>query len=134
MSDNAVPVLGADQLRQLARQAQPDPACPDCAGLVCPGWESVPGGYDASPLRRVGTLRGPGDDVPTLAEYHPAGTHAWSADAPIAPAFHPYNRCEVWQCARCARAFLRYTEYGGYYKEDRIRAIDATRVADVPAP
>jgi hypothetical protein len=65
---------------------------------------------------------------PTLEEHHPAGSNAWSADAPIALDYFPYNRCDVWQCARCGRPFLRYTEYGGYYVEERIRQVDARLV------
>jgi hypothetical protein len=69
-------------------------------------------------------------DDPTVEEYHPAGTDAWSPEAPIAPAFHPFNKSDVWRCATCHRVFLRYTEYGGYYHEERIREIDRARVAD----
>ena len=83
---------------------------------------------------RIGTLRRPGRDEPTVAEHHPAGTHAWSADAPIAPEWFPYNRCDVWRCSACGRGFLRYTEYGGYYQDDRIRVLDPALVVDVPAP
>ena len=129
MTDSPLPWLDAGQLKQLA-QGAPRQACPACAALVCPGWESLPGGFDEKSLRRVATLRRPSDEDPTLQEHHPAGTHAWSADAPIAPRFFPYNRCDVWQCAACARAFLRYTEYGGYYQEQRIRALAAELVAD----
>ena len=109
------------------------PACPVCAALVCPGWESMPASFDQSLLRRVGTLRRADDDDPTLTEHHPHGTHGWSADAPIAPAFFPYNRCDVWQCSACARPFLRYVEYGGYYQDERIRALDAALIDDTPA-
>lgn len=126
----SMPVLTLEQLRQLgARPATK--ACPTCASLACPGWESVPGGFDTDQLRLTGTLRDSSIDDPTLQEYHPAGTSAWSPDAPIAPAFFPYNRCEVWQCRQCARAFLRYTEYGGYYVEQRIRDLDARLLVDV---
>jgi hypothetical protein len=85
-------------------------------------------------LERIGTLRRPDVDDPPVAEYHPAGTHAWSPDAPIAPAWFPYNRCDVWRCTACRRPFLRYTEYGGYYQDERIRVLDPALVADVPAP
>jgi hypothetical protein len=129
MTDAAPPLLNAAELQRLA-QGAPREACPACAALVCPGWESLPGGFDENNLRRVATLRRPGDEDPTLQEYHPAGTHAWSADAPIAPRFFPYNRCDVWQCAACGRAFLRYTEYGGYYQENRIRALAPPLVTD----
>ena len=127
MSD--VPLFDAAGLRGLA-EAQPIQACPDCAALVCPGWEALPGAFERKRLQRVGTLRRAEDEDPTLQEYHPAGTNAWSADAPIAPRFFPYNRCEVWQCGACGRPFLRYTEYGGYYVEERIRQLAARLVVD----
>jgi hypothetical protein len=125
--DAPLPLLDADGLRRLAA-AHSGAACPACAALVCPGWEALPGTFDGRGLEAIATLRRPEIEDPTLEEYHPAGTHAWSPDAPIAPAFFPYNRCEVWRCAACARPFLRYTEYGGYYEEQRIRALDARRV------
>jgi hypothetical protein len=92
----------------------------------------MPGAFDPKNLHQVGTLRRPGEEDPTVEEHHPGGTHAWSADAPIAPAFFPYNRCGVWQCVACARPFLRYTEYGGYYQEDRVRQLDPDLVVDAP--
>lgn len=102
--------------------------CKACAAIAHPGWESLPGAFDASVLARVGTLRPPGVDELTVEEFHPHGTHGWSPDAPIAPAWFPYNRCDVWQCSSCARAYLRYTEYGGYYQEERIRLLDPALV------
>ena len=125
--------LAAAALVELA-QARRMPSCPACEGLDCPGWEALPGSFARDALERVGTLRYPSIDEPTVAEHHPNGTHAWSADAPIAPAWFPYNRCDAWRCKACARAFLRYTEYGGYYTEERIRELDAARVVDVAAP
>ena len=91
--------------------------------------------HDYTPryLRLVGTLRQPGVEEPTLEEYHPQGTRGWSPDAPIAPAFFPYNRCDAWQCVQCGRPFLRYTEYGGYYVEERIRELRAALVVDATA-
>jgi len=130
MSDASLPFLNAEDLRHLASPGRAGPSCASCSALAFPGWESMPGAFDRKRLRRVGTLRRPGDEEPTLTEHHPAGTHAWSAEAPIAPAFFPYNRCDVWQCVACGRPFLRYTEYGGYYEEDRIRAVNADLVTD----
>ena len=129
MDHDPLPVHDAAALRELAVR-QEGPGCAACAAIKASGWEALPGSFDASVLRKVGTLRRPGDDEPTLEEHHPAGTRSWSPDAPIAPAFFPYNRCDVWQCAKCARPFLRYTEYGGYYVEERIRELHADRVAD----
>lgn len=122
---DAVPHLDAGALVALGRGAA---GCSACAALACRGWESLPGGFDAGTLRRIGTLRAEGDAEPTLEEHHPGGTHGWSADAPIAPAYFPYNRCDVWACGTCGRPFLRYTEYGGYYQDERIREIDPALV------
>lgn len=119
-------VLTATDLRQLG--AWTGEPCPRCAALACPGWEAIPGTYDRDNLQRVGTLRDPGNEDPTLEEYHPDGTHGWSPQAPIAPRHFPYNRCEAWTCVGCGRPFLRYTEYGGYYVEERVRELRAERV------
>jgi hypothetical protein len=128
-----IPFLSHSDLMQLARPAPAaDSACERCRVIVCPGWESLGASVDRSALRRVGSLRDPAIDEPTVEERHPAGTHAWSADAPIALAFFPYNRCEVWQCLGCTRPFLRYTEYGGYYEDERIRALDAALIDPTP--
>ena len=126
-----LPLLTATQLRTLASQPGPESACSSCAALVCPGWEALSATFERKHLRRIGTLRDPHNEEPTLLEHHPDGTNAWSVQAPIAPAFFPYNRCEIWACAGCGRPFLRYTEYGGYYEEERIRAIASAAVVDV---
>jgi hypothetical protein len=109
-------------------------ACSACHALVCPGWESLPVYFDQNRLAQVATLRAPDNDTPTVEEYHPDGTHSWSANAPIAPDWFPYNRCDVWRCTACTRYFLRYTEYGGYYVDERVREVQAALVVDAPAP
>ena len=68
--------------------------------------------------------------LPTYEEFHPGKTRYDSPDAPIAPAFFPYNRCDVFRCGRCARVLLKYTEYGGYYIDDRVRVVQASLVSD----
>ena len=128
MSDATLPLLAAADLVRLAGAVRAPSPCPQCAAISARGWESLPGGFDREALRQVGTLRVPGDEEPTLLEHHPAGTNAWSPDAPIAPGFFPYNRCDVWACQGCGRPFLRYTEYGGYYVEERIRPVDPALV------
>jgi hypothetical protein len=117
--------MTSDDLMALAKANGAHGGCPKCPALACVGWESIPGGFDRSSLRCVDSLRESGDEEPTLAEYHPAGTHSWSADAPIALGWFPYNRCDVWQCVGCDRLFLRYTEFGGYYNDERIREVRA---------
>jgi len=125
--------MTTEELIALARRHGSAGACEACAVLACPGWEAFPGSFPESGLRRVGSLRAEGEaawEEPTLEEYHPEGTGYWSPRAPIAPALHPYNRCDVWACAQCGRPFLRYTEYGGYYEERRIREVDAALITD----
>ena len=129
-----MPRLTAADLKALAPARVGDRSCAACAALDCTGWEGLPGSFDRGALEQVGTLRDPSIDDPTVAEYHPGGTHVWSPDAPIAPAWFPYNRCDAWRCRTCARAFLRYTEHGGYYTEDRIRELDARLVVDASPP
>jgi len=134
MNDGTLPVLDSEELARRARAAPRTP-CPACAALACPGWCSVPGAFDRQALRCVATLRQSADDEPTLQEHHPGGTDGWSPVAPIAPAFFPYNRCEVRACKSCGRLFLHYTEYGGYYQEERIREIDPALIDPArPAP
>lgn len=124
--------MTVDDLLTLARQTRAATACSRCQSLVCKGWESVPGGFDLTRLNRIGTLREPDDSEPTLEEYHPAGTGSWSTDSPIAVGWFPYNRCDVWQCSGCARPFLRYTEVGGYYTDERIRELQAHLIEQAP--
>jgi hypothetical protein len=130
MSNSTVPLMSSDALIKLAQETVSIDSCGTCHALVCPGWESLPGSFDRCGLRRVGTLRREGDEDPTVQEHHPARTNSWSTDAPIAPAFFPYNRCDVWQCVACGRAFLRYTEFGGYYEDERIRALNPDLLDD----
>lgn len=120
--------MTADELIALATPFDACANCPRCSALVCKGWESLPGGFDRSSLRSAGTISDVADAEPTLAEYHPAGTHGWSSNAPIALGWFPYNRCDVWQCVDCGRPFLRYTEFGGYYTDERIREVQADLV------
>jgi len=121
-------LFNATQLLELANTAQSDQACASCAPLVCPGWESLPSVFDPNILELVGTLR---DETAEESwdEFHPEGTQIWSAEAPIAPKFHPYNKCNIYRCAHCTRLFLRYTEYGGYYVDERIRELKANLIA-----
>jgi len=126
------PHLSTAQLHALA-QAAPGPSdCAACGTLNCPGWEALPGWFDDSALLTLGTLRD-GSDEPTWEEHHPQGTRTDSPTAPIAPAYHPYNRSDVMACRACGRLFLHYTEAGGYYVERRVRAVDAALVVTPPA-
>jgi hypothetical protein len=111
------------ELLNLALKKPSNSECTTCNMLMNPGWESVPGSFDLALLQLIGTLRV--EDQPEVwDEYHPHGTHSWSADAPIAIGYHPYNRCDIYQCVDCSRKYLRYGEYGGYYVDERIRPLN----------
>jgi hypothetical protein len=109
---------------------------------ACAGWESVTEErWPAPSLTVVGSLRADTDDgeplqggEPTFEEFHPQATRYESALAPIAPQFFPYNRCDVFSCSRCDRLLLRYTEFGGYYVDHRVRSLNADLVVDAPLP
>jgi hypothetical protein len=88
--------------------------------------------WPAQLLHKVATLRDPAVDEPSYAEYHPRGTRYDSPAAPVAPAFFPYNRCDVYRCSACGRHVLRYTEYGGYYIDHRARCLQGREVVDIP--
>lgn len=117
--------MTADELRALP-PVDAWPADCTCARLQCAGWESIAAPLAEPAFRRLGTLRDPAVDDPSVEEF--PGSRFWAADAPLAPAFFPYNRCEVWACAACGRGFLQYTEYGGYYIDHRLRQIDPALV------
>lgn len=110
------------ELRSSAADAIAQQRCTDCALLWRPGWESISGAMKTSHLTSVGALAA--DECwEQLDEFHPHGTNLWSPDAPIALGWHPYTRSTLWRCSRCLGAFLRYTEYGGYYEDERIRPL-----------
>ena len=102
-----------------------------CALGACTAWESLAEyRWEAVQMTAVGTLRDPCIEEPTLEERHPQGTRYDSPNAPIAPAFFPYNQCDVWHCQRCERHLLRYTEFGGYNVDPRVRVLDAENIID----
>ena len=116
--------LNRDELLDIAKSVKADKSCPVCSSLSCTGWMSKPGYFALDQLTVIGTLRVEGAEE-SWDEYHPHGTNLWSEDAPISIPHHPYNRSDVRECIACKRKFLHYTEYGGYYLDERIRALDA---------
>jgi len=125
-------VLDADAVLRLAGEHAANTGCAHCAIFRSAGWEAFPTTAEEAKLRRIGSLRARADEEPTLEEHHPEGTGYWSKDAPIALNFHPCNRSEVWACVACGKPFLRYTEYGGYYEERRIRELRAELISTAP--
>ena len=108
--------------------SQSKPSQCTCALKHCRGWESVSDDrWPASQMQRKGTLRAPlpeGQTEPSFEEFHPDGTRYDSSQAPIAPTYFPYNRCDVFACTKCGCGVLKYTEYGGYYIDHRVRLLD----------
>ena len=93
------------------------------------GWESfTEDRWPKANMLAVGTLRDSDVYQPSTEEHHPNGTRYTSADAPIAVNFFPYNLCDVFACTKCDKVLLRYTEFGGYYVDHRIRELDTRLV------
>ena len=117
-------VLDAQALKAACSHRVQTPCA--CALGACRSWESFT--EDRWPIelvQRIGTLRDPAIDDPTVEEFHPNGTRYGSPDAPVAVSFFPCNRCDAYSCGRCGRTLLRYTEYGGYYVDHRVREISS---------
>ncbi|NDZ17940.1 hypothetical protein C7T35_08775 [Variovorax sp. WS11] len=122
-------MIDAAQLRELSsRQLKVRvPGC-SCSVLQTPSWESITLERWPAGVEQVGTLRASDIDEPTFEEFHPGGTRYGSADAPIAVSWFPFNRSDVYACGTCRSVFLRYTEYGGYYVDHRVRMVDPALV------
>ena len=114
--------LTAESLKAAVQGTQSQ-AC-SCALGPCPGWESfTEERWPKDLMRGLGTLRDADSYEPTTDEFHAGGTRYESPTAPIAVSFFPYNRCDVYGCTQCHRALLRYTEFGGYYVDHRVREV-----------
>jgi hypothetical protein len=120
-------MLNADSLKSLCMTKTPV-TC-SCPLRPCAGWESfTEDRWPKAQMQPVGTLRDEDVYQPTTEEYHPNGTRYASADAPIAVGFFPYNLCDVFACSKCDKLVLRYTEFGGYYVDHRVRELDVSLV------
>jgi hypothetical protein len=118
------------ELRLATARTVPPRTC-RCAVGACEGWESLAEyRWDAQRMTPVGSLQDVAVPEPSLDEYHPGGTRYDAPDAPIALKFYPYNRCELWLCNACDRYLLRYTEFGGYNVDHRVRALDPAKIVD----
>jgi len=124
--------LNADQLKALADVSQAITQSCTCAIDSYREWTRVPPEFPEQQMHTIGTLVDDPYQEATWDEYHPAHTNYWSAEAPIAIHYFPYNRCVVWQCKVCKRCCLHYVEAGGYYVEKRLRALDAASITDAP--
>jgi len=116
-------IHGAGELRALLDSRTASKPC-SCALGACAGWESLTEDrWPSSQMQPIATLRDPEMAEPSFEEQHPEGTRYESPDAPVAVKFFPYNRCDIWHCSLCQRHLLRYTEFGGYYVDHRVRAL-----------
>ena len=128
MSSPLPPILTETTLRAAIHAAPTQPCT--CTVGPCLAWESLAEGrWPAAHMAKLGTLRDPQVDEPTFEEYHPNGTRYDAVDAPVALAFFPYNRCDVYACQKCSRSLMRYTEFGGYYVDHRVRELRAPLLA-----
>lgn len=119
--------LNAESLIALSCKDQ-STAC-NCALGACAGWESfTEERWPKAQMRQLGTLRKPEVYEPTQEEHHPEGTRYASPDAPIAVDFSPCNVSDVYACNICKRVVLRYTEFGGYYVDHRVRELNPALV------
>ena len=119
--------LNAESLIALGCKNQ-STAC-SCALGACATWESfTEERWPKAQMRQLGTLRSPEVYEPTQEEHHPEGTRYASADAPIAVDFFPCNVSDVYACDTCKRVLLRYTEFGGYYVDHRVRELNPALV------
>lgn len=117
--------MDAVELRELAsKRLEAEARGCKCTALQTASWESITDDRWPAGIQRAGTLRPSDVDEPTFEEFHPNGTRYGSADAPIAVPWFPFNRSDVYVCGRCRSVFLRYTEYGGYYVDHRVRLVD----------
>jgi hypothetical protein len=122
-----MPLLNAEQLKTQAEQRSPHNC--RCALGACKGWESfTEDRWPKSQMQALGTLRDPDIYEPTAEEFHPQGTRYAAPDAPIAVKFFPYNVSDVFACSTCEKVVMRYTEFGGYYVDHRVREVDSTLV------
>ena len=131
MSESPNLPLNSTQLKALAKQSLNQ--C-TCALKICKGWESVSNDrWPSKQLKLEGTLRrelAQGETELSFEEFHPNGTRYDSPDAPVTLNYFPYNRADVFGCQQCGCAVLKYTEYGGYYIDQRVRLVDASLVVD----
>ena len=118
------------ELKQLAVTSAAVTGACSCVAEPLLAWQKLPMTLELDRFEEVATLVEDPYGDPTYAEYHPYGTRYDSEDAPIAPRYYPFNRCQVARCMNCGRHYLRYNEAGGYFTELRIRALQPQLLVD----
>ncbi len=97
--------------------------CEVCDSFHCESWETRPSNFVTKNYVLVGSCQFDGSEN-IWDEYHPQQTTIWSNNAPFALKHYPYNRADVLQCTNCQKVYLTYTEFGGYYVDQRIRLVN----------
>ena len=116
-------------LRQAEKGAPYDSSSCNCSLKRCSGWDSVnESAWPPSLEGPLATLRDASIVEPTFEEFQPASARFDAPCALISIKHFPYNRCDVFQCTRCNQGVLRYTEYGGYYIDQRARRVRSEQV------
>jgi hypothetical protein len=119
------PTVMDDTALRAAASAAPTRPC-TCTVGPCLAWESLAENrWPTAGMVKLGSLRDPEIYEPTFEEFHPQDTRYESVEAPVAVKFFPYNRCDVFSCRQCSRSLMRYTEFGGYYLDHRVRELRA---------
>ncbi|MFF7707974.1 hypothetical protein [Pseudomonas sp. NPDC007930] len=124
-------LLSASALATLAQQAHNAAPCA-CLARDLSAWSAWPVGYREAQFSEVGTLCRYAAEDAIISEYHPGGTSYWSAEAPIAPRYYPYNQSTVWACVSCQRLYLRHNDDGAYHVAPRIRRVQPELIVDAP--
>ena len=115
------PIINAQTLFSLCSESL-SKKCSHCASFDCEGWETRPASFLTKNYPIVGTLQTKGSED-HWEEYPGTTLSLWSTEAPIAVNYYPYNRSDVLRCLHCKRVYLSYTEFGGYYVDQRIRLV-----------
>jgi hypothetical protein len=123
--------IDTQTLRTLAARSALFAQC-DCLRCDLRSWGGWPVGYHEDAFICIGTLAKYPAEEAIIAEYHPDNTQYWSAAAPIATRYYPYNQSTVWRCLRCERLYMRHNDDGAYHVERRIRLVQAELIVDAP--
>ncbi len=118
--------LDAAQLQIWSATEVTDPC--ECGVGKHQSWTSFVEMQWPASMELLGTLRDIDLYEPTFDELHPGGTRYGDPLAPVAVDYFPYNRSDVYRCRLCSRVALRYTEFGGYYVDHRIRCLNGLTV------
>ncbi len=124
--------MNAAELRELSsKQLKAKALGCQCKPLQWPSWESLPDERWPAGMERVGTLREADIDEPTFEEFHLNGTRlrlARCAGRRVLGSARSIGATSTAAAVCSLGIYLRYTEYGGYYIDHRVRLVDPNLV------